>query len=244
MQREAFTKLPINKVTPNHIAEYRDRRLGTVGNQVVRHDLNLLGHMYKIAINEWSINTANPLDKVTKPQQPEARSRRLSDVEKGKLLASLNAYLNGGSEFQWFVRWQLATAMRKSESLGLTWRDIDMERSFAFLAVTKNGRSRNVPLSPKAKDILQQLRINAFKPFENLSVRSVDYHWKQMLKLAGIPDFHIHDLRRECITTLLEKGLSIPEVAAISGHSSWEMVQRYNVTDEQKVVSKLAAMID
>jgi len=45
-----------------------------------------------------------------------------------------------------------------------------------------------------------------------------------LTKRAGITDLHFHDLRHEAISRLFEKGLSIPEVALISGHRDYRML--------------------
>ena len=47
--------------------------------------------------------------------------------------------------------------MRRSEILGLSWENINLEKRIAFLSKTKNGSSRTVPLSLKAIDILKSL---------------------------------------------------------------------------------------
>jgi integrase len=46
-------------------------------------------------------------------------------------------------------------------------------------------------------------------------------------KLLGIRDLHFHDLRHEGISRLFEMGMSIPQVAAVSGHRSWDSLRRY-----------------
>lgn len=48
-------------------------------------------------------------------------------------------------------------------------------------------------------------------------------------KATGIEDLHFHDLRHEGISWLFECGnLDIPRVAKISGHRSWQSLQRYS----------------
>ena len=39
-----------------------------------------------------------------------------------------------------------------------------------------------------------------------------------MIKRTGIVDLRFHDLRHEAISRFFEMGLSVPEVALISGH--------------------------
>lgn len=43
----------------------------------------------------------------------------------------------------------------------------------------------------------------------------------------GIDDLHFHDLRHDGISRLFEMGKTIPQVASVSGHKSWQSLQRY-----------------
>ena len=52
IQRYPLAEIPVISLTPSDIAQYRDGRLAMVGNQVVRHDLNVLGHLFGIV--RWS----------------------------------------------------------------------------------------------------------------------------------------------------------------------------------------------
>lgn len=45
--------------------------------------------------------------------------------------------------------------------------------------------------------------------------------------MLEIKDLHFHDLRHEGISRLFEMGWSIPQVAAVSGHRSWDSLRRY-----------------
>ena len=60
-----------------------------------------------------------------------------------------------------------------------------------------------------------------------------------MLKRTEINDLHFHDLRHEAISRFFEKGLSVPEVALISGHKTPVMLFRYTHLKAEKVVKKL-----
>ena len=46
-------------------------------------------------------------------------------------------------------------------------------------------------------------------------------------KILAIEDLHFHDLRHEGVSRLFEMGLTIPHVAAVSGHRSWSSLKRY-----------------
>jgi integrase len=59
-------------------------------------------------------------------------------------------------------------------------------------------------------------------------------------KRVALDDFHFHDLRHEAISRLFEHGLSIPEVAMISGHRDPRMLFRYTHPRPELVAEKLA----
>ena len=54
-------------------------------------------------------------------------------------------------------------------------------------------------------------------------------------------DLHFHDLRHEAISRLFERGLSVPEVAHISGHKDARMLFRYSHAVRERVLEKLDA---
>ena len=55
----------------------------------------------------------------------------------------------------------------------------------------------------------------------------------------GLEDLHFHDLRHEAISRLFEKGLSIPEVALISGHRDFRMLFRYTHLRAEDIAHRL-----
>ena len=48
-----------------------------------------------------------------------------------------------------------------------------------------------------------------------------------------------HDLRHEAVSRFFEKGLSLPEVAAISGHKDPRMLMRYTHPKAEAIAVKL-----
>lgn len=64
-------------------------------------------------------------------------------------------------------------------------------------------------------------RIFPFKP------DAISAAFTRACKFLGIDDLHFHDLRHEGISRLFEMGWSIPRVADVSGHRSWQSLKRY-----------------
>ena len=64
------------------------------------------------------------------------------------------------------------------------------------------------------------------------------------MKRVGIKDLHFHDLRREAISRFFEMGLSIPEVALISGPRGPRMLFRYTHLRAEDVANKLNVLME
>lgn len=73
-------------------------------------------------------------------------------------------------------------------------------------------------------------------PYNPSSVGAAVYKACQVI---GIDDLHLHDLRHEGVSRLLEEGLDIPRVAMISGHQSWQTLRRYTHLKPKDVIARL-----
>ena len=56
---------------------------------------------------------------------------------------------------------------------------------------------------------------------------------------AGVSGLRFHDLRHEAVSRFFEKGLNMPEVAAISGHRDPRMLMRYTHPKAEAIAAKL-----
>ena len=81
LQKENFTKLPFNQISPKIISEYRDKRLQKVQSSTFLRELNTIQHIFNIANKEWCINIKNPIKNIVKPKITQKRERRLTTYE-------------------------------------------------------------------------------------------------------------------------------------------------------------------
>jgi integrase len=132
----------------------------------------------------------------------------------------------------------LETAMRLGELLSLKWSRVDLDRDFAELQKTKNGHCRMVPLTGIALSVLSNRERDGDVVFP-IKPGTLKQSWVRLVKRAGVADLRFHDLRHEAISRLLEKGLSIPEAASVSGHKTASMLLRYAHPDSVKVREKM-----
>jgi integrase len=66
--------------------------------------------------------------------------------------------------------------------------------------------------------------------------------WARALQAAAITDFRFHDLRHSAASYLAMSGASLVEIAAILGHRTLQMVQRYAHLAEGHTASVVARM--
>ena len=118
--------------------------------------------------------------------------------------------------------------------------DGEYERLDQASNLTKNESSREVPLSTKAVCVLQQQRTRTgISPFP-VNANAFRLAWDRLRGRAGLNDLRFHDLRHEAISRFFEMGLTVAEVALISGHRDVKMLFRYTHLKVDNVVSKLA----
>lgn len=98
-----FAKLHLGKylvgaITAEMIASWRDYRLTKVSPGTVLRELQLLGHVFGVAIREWSIGLQNnPVAAIGKPKPGRPRDRVLTNTERYVLLIACGKCQNLGS---------------------------------------------------------------------------------------------------------------------------------------------------
>lgn len=96
---------------------------------------------------------------MNKPKPNEPRKRRLIGDEYDCLLEV--AVQSENSKFPILIEFAIETGMRRGEMLSLKWSDVHVDQSYCHLPLTKNGSSRDVPLSIRAKALLADLPIDS-----------------------------------------------------------------------------------
>jgi integrase len=129
--------------------------------------------------------------------------------------------------------------MRRGELLRLSWEDIDLDLRVAHLNMTKNGSSRNVPLSSEAITLLRSLPHDISGYVFPITFSSLRGLWNRVRRRAGISGLNFQDLRHEATSRFFEKGLNVMEVATITGHKDLRMLQRYTHLRAEDLAKKL-----
>ena len=232
-----ISRYQLDRLSSQAIAKFRDRRL-LDGRRTCQYDLILIRHCIKLAINEWGLMlSSNPVDKVKLPPSSRSRERRLNTGEFERLEKA--AHLTQNPHIWPIVVFAIETGMRRGEILGITWECVDFDSRTVHLPITKNGSSRDVPLSSKATQILKgQTERQLPCPFP-VTANAFRLAWDRLRSRAELDDLRFHDLRHEAISRFFEMGLSMPEVALISGHKDPRMLFRYTHIKPENVLAKL-----
>ena len=130
--------------------------------------------------------------------------------------------------------------MRRSEILNLRWVDVDLDNGFAFLSDTKNGEEETSASYQNCKRRSLKIARQDERVFP-ISANCVRLAWERCRKKAGISDLRFHDLRHEAVSRFFEMGMSVPEVALISGHKDVRQLFRYTHLNPTNVFKKYEA---
>jgi len=239
IMRRPIAKENMATLTSAKIAKYRDARLQEIKPSTVIRELAYFSAIINHARREWGLNIPNPVLGVRKPAQPQGRNRILTFEEERLLLDACKPLANRNIYTRPFVILALETCMRRGELLNLRWDNINYQAKTAYLALTKNGQSRTVPLSTRAIETLQALPRSIDGRVLPVNFAALETNFKRARERAGLKDVRIHDLRHTAATRLAEKLPNLLELSAVTGHKSLAMLKRYYHPNPELLAEKL-----
>ncbi len=166
------------------------------------------------------------------PSLPEnnKRTRFLSEAERTSLFKACRA--SHWDKLYLIVLLAITTGARKGELTKLRWNDIDFDRRTAYVATTKNGQPKVLPLTDS---VIRELQLFDTKDSSLIFASRIKCDapycftkpWKKALEDADINDFRFHDLRHSCASYLAQSGASLLEIADVLGHKQISVTKRY-----------------
>lgn len=243
----AWGRLHPDEVTRPRVAELHRSIASASGKVEANRTLALVSKIFAWAIRHEFVSGANPATGVEKYRE-RPKTRWIQRDEMPFVLDALDAELGehgqSGDDVESlegrfvvaFFRLVLLTGARRSEMLGLQWRDVSIERKTITFRDTKNGEDHTIPLSTAALDELRDLPRVDGNPHvfvgrvEGAPLRSVQKAWQRIRARAcdlardagvdvDVSDVTIHDLRRTCGAWLATAGYSELLIARVLNHS-------------------------
>lgn len=224
----------------------------------------VLNQILAFAAIQYSI-TISPLKKPISNMWAKPVSV-LSQKEQSKLLSVLE---NGTDTYKSAVCLCLHTGLRLGELCALKWTDIDFANH--LITVTRTVQrlysgghqtktvlletepkseysKRDIPLSRAALKMLISLQNNEeyiFGGNKALEPRNMQYHFKKILREAGVEDKNFHILRHTFATNCIEVGIDVKSLSEILGHSNVQItLNRYvhpSMNTKRKHLAELSA---
>lgn len=130
------------------------------------------------------------------------------------------------------IRLLLFTGCRKSEILGLRWKEVDLQRKQLVLGNTKTGQS-NRPLNAAAAAVLARIPRHlasefVFPGLDPMTPRlAITTAWNRVRTAAGLDKARLHDIRHTYATVAVSGGASLVLTGGLLGHTQASTTQRY-----------------
>lgn len=226
-------------IRSTHIVTYATNLSKTVKPQTVANYLSHLSAVFSIAKPAWgfpleksemdsALAVCKRLGLATKSAR---RDRRPTLEELEKLLDYFEdrASRTRALPMHLVILFALFSTRRQEEIIRIRWEDFDHHRILVRDMKSpgeKKGNNIWCDLPQEAVVIINRMPRKAIEIFP-YSTDAISASFTRTCKLLGIEDLRFHDLRHEGVSRLFEMGWTIPHVAAVSGHRSWQSLQRY-----------------
>ncbi|MEM7209604.1 MAG: site-specific integrase [Pseudomonadota bacterium] len=228
-QRFPMASIRLSELDSDALAKFRNDRLKSVQSSSVARELTLLSAVLTTARREWKWISSNPLADVKWPKSNAPRNRRISDDEIERIIAALGftgTVSNKTQEVAVLFLLAIETAARLGELCSISPDDLHLEERFMRLRDTKNGDTRDVPLTREAVRLFQLLPDKSF----TISSGSASTLFRKARDTVEIKDLTFHDSRHEACTRLARK-IDVLDLAKMIGHKNpKQLLTYYNPT--------------
>lgn len=242
LERSSLAQLAVARIRPADVAAYLKERAaeiessprkrtgveyekGRMRSDTLRLEAARISSIFRALRDIQGLPVTSPVTPTVRPLPGRGHRLEIGRAEVEALLAAADPDLRMAMEFQ------IETALRPGELVDMRWPHVDLESLTLEIPVAKT-EPRVIDLPPRAVEILRSLKRQKRK-------RDGDQVWpwsredaysarvREAVRKAGLRNVHAHTLRHEAITRLFEDGFDITEAAAISGHKTWSMLQKY-----------------
>jgi integrase len=230
--QEPFAQLTLTALSGRDLQRWSDEEVARgYAPNTVRLKLAIVSNLYTIARKRWDMGSLdNPVMAMQMPKVTNGREVRVLPHDEERLLAIADPVM------QQIITLAIETGMRRSEILNLRWKDV---HPLAIrLADTKNGQTRSVPLSIRARAVLAERGEPDRKVF-NIHPDTASHLFQEYCQTIGLQGAVFHSLRHEAVSRFFERGLQMMEVMQISGHKTTSQLLRYS----HLLVDNLAAKL-
>lgn len=231
-----FHNKSLDKITPFDLEKLKvemsketNQRGRPLANATIKHQLVIIRRLYNIA-HKWRLyDGPNPVNQVKMPTLDNQKTEFMSNEQVTRLLKVLDEWHHRESAA--LVKFALFTGLRRGEIFKLRWEDVDLTRGLITLRHPKGGKSKTIPISDKAIEVLKGLEKKSEFVFPGKDGKQRKYFrkpWDRIKKAAGLPpDFRFHGLRHHFASALVSSGVDLAIVKELLTHKDIATTQRY-----------------
>lgn len=193
----------------------------------------ILGRSFELA-KQWGMagSDKNPTRGIPRKPINNARERFLNAAEAKRLQVAVAESRN--TQLKFIVGLLLLTGARVSELLQAEWKHVNLDRRAWLIPTSKTGKSRHVPLSQPAVDLIKS--VPTFKdcpyllpnPDTKLPFVTIKHSWQTARDEASLPGLRIHDLRHSAASFMINAGVDLFAVGRVLGHADHKSTMRYS----------------
>lgn len=212
---EAFTDEMVDRL----IGDLRKRGNS---NATINRKMAALSKLLRKAFKMGDIHS---LPEFRRQKEKAGRIRFLEFDEEDRLFAAIRAK---DELYYALCIFLVDTGARLGEGIGLRWNDLHENR--ATFWVTKSGKSRTVPLTPRVIDAIKAQTGAKEGPFASIDPQRFRAIWnaaKAEIGLGTDDDVVPHVLRHTCASRLVRGGIDMRRVQMWLGHQTLQMTMRY-----------------
>jgi len=215
----------LSEITREDIAAIGDHKRKQSSGPTANRYLALIRAILRKAAFDWEWIDKAPRVRLYK--ETKRRVRWITPDQAKILLTELPPHQRDITMFA------LATGLRQSNVVRLTWEQVDLLRQTAWIHgdTAKGKEDIHISLSQLAVNVLQRqlgkhpecVFTYAGKPIGQVNTKA----WRRALQRAGIENFRWHDLRHTWASWLIQNGTPIYDLQEMGGWQSSSMVRRY-----------------
>jgi integrase len=209
------------------IAEGRGAGLASA---TINRKLSILKRVATLAYKKWGWLREPLADKIPRLAGERARHVYLSAAQIGRLVTDCRTQVCRDA-----VLIAAYTGLRQGELWSL--RPAHYQGSVIYLADSKSGAPRSVPVIPKIRAALKRW-LAAERPHP----RTVYRDFEQARLRLGMPGLRFHDLRHTTASLLAAAGVDLGTIGSILGHASAQTTKRYahlSIEAKRKALRKI-----
>ena len=229
--------VPIAEITHPAIVAWNSRVRRERGDSVGNRSLAALSAVLADAVREQRIPDPNPAQGVKRARLAPRRARptpeRIAALGRG-LESIRESYPRHFVLFATLLR----TGFRLREILLLAWADIAIVDATAYdpahglltLRSVKTGGDREAPVSLAVVELLRSVPRTSpqvFAPPAGAAEMPFRKQWDEVRRVAGLPGFRIHDARHCWASEAVNRGVSLPVIAAALGQKTVAVAAMY-----------------